>query len=120
MQLAIADLFDVSQPTVCQVMHRVSEAIASLLPDFIHLPVNREECKKRATIIPIQSPDASPVVLRRKHDGLPMDNLEVYRFAVDYRKLSSIAKYPRYPLSLIDDLITIIPHTTIKLTLDLK
>ncbi|GFX31806.1 putative nuclease HARBI1 [Trichonephila clavipes] len=36
MQLAIADLFDVSQPTVCRVVHRVSEAIASLLPDFIH------------------------------------------------------------------------------------
>ncbi|GFU31069.1 hypothetical protein TNCV_1493811, partial [Trichonephila clavipes] len=31
---------------VCRVVHRVSEAIASLLPDFIHLPVNREECKK--------------------------------------------------------------------------
>ncbi|GFY04906.1 nuclease HARBI1 [Trichonephila clavipes] len=47
MQLAIADLFDVSQPTVCRVVHRVSEAIASpLLSDFIHLPVNREECKK--------------------------------------------------------------------------
>ncbi|GFQ79343.1 nuclease HARBI1 [Trichonephila clavata] len=45
MQLAIADLFDVSQPTVCRVVHRVSEAIASLLPDFIHLPVKREECK---------------------------------------------------------------------------
>ncbi|GFS54985.1 putative nuclease HARBI1 [Trichonephila clavipes] len=45
MQLAIADLFDVSQPTVCRVVHRVSEAIASLLPDFIHLPVNTEECK---------------------------------------------------------------------------
>ncbi|GFU53408.1 nuclease HARBI1 [Trichonephila clavipes] len=45
MQLAIADLFDVSQPTVCRVVHRVSEDIASLLPEFIHLPVNREECK---------------------------------------------------------------------------
>ncbi|GFY63127.1 nuclease HARBI1 [Trichonephila inaurata madagascariensis] len=45
MQLAIAYLFDVIQPTVCRVVHRVSEAIASLLPDFIHLPVNREECK---------------------------------------------------------------------------
>ncbi|GFS91645.1 nuclease HARBI1, partial [Trichonephila clavipes] len=29
MQLAVADLFDVSQPTVCRVVHRVSEAIAS-------------------------------------------------------------------------------------------
>ncbi|GFU52036.1 nuclease HARBI1 [Trichonephila clavipes] len=43
MQLAIADLFHVSQPTVCRVVHRVSEAIASLLPDFIHLSVNIEE-----------------------------------------------------------------------------
>ncbi|GFU53438.1 nuclease HARBI1 [Trichonephila clavipes] len=34
MQLAIADLFDVSQPTVCRVVHRVSEDIASLLPEF--------------------------------------------------------------------------------------
>ncbi|GFX73525.1 hypothetical protein TNCV_2342301 [Trichonephila clavipes] len=46
MQLAIADLFNVIQPTVCRVVHRVSEAIASFLPDFIHLPVNTEECKK--------------------------------------------------------------------------
>ncbi|GFS43686.1 uncharacterized protein TNIN_95941 [Trichonephila inaurata madagascariensis] len=45
MQLAMVDLFDVSLPTVCRVEHRVSEAIASLLPDFIHLPVNREECE---------------------------------------------------------------------------
>ncbi|GFY57730.1 nuclease HARBI1, partial [Trichonephila inaurata madagascariensis] len=33
------------QPIVFRVVHRVIEAIASLLPDFIHLPVNREECK---------------------------------------------------------------------------
>ncbi|GFU25559.1 nuclease HARBI1 [Trichonephila clavipes] len=44
--VVIADLFHVSQPTVCRVVHRVSEAMASLLPDFIHLPVNREEYKK--------------------------------------------------------------------------
>ncbi|GFX07655.1 uncharacterized protein TNCV_4159241 [Trichonephila clavipes] len=34
-----------SRLPICRVVHRVSEAIASLLPDFIHLPVNREECK---------------------------------------------------------------------------
>ncbi|GFW24909.1 retrovirus-related Pol polyprotein from transposon 297 [Trichonephila clavipes] len=43
-----------------------------------------------------------------------------YRFAIDYRKLNAITKYPRYPLSLIDDLITNIPFTTIMSTLDLK
>ncbi|GBL91915.1 hypothetical protein AVEN_172817-1 [Araneus ventricosus] len=46
MQLVIADLFEVSQPTVCRVVHRVSEAIASILPDYIYLPVNKEECKE--------------------------------------------------------------------------
>ncbi|GFX19986.1 uncharacterized protein TNCV_1435461 [Trichonephila clavipes] len=60
-------------------------------------------------IIPIQSPYASPVVLCRKNNGLTPDNPKVYRFAVDYRKLNSIIKYPRYPLQLIDDLITNIP-----------
>ncbi|GBL71722.1 hypothetical protein AVEN_236061-1, partial [Araneus ventricosus] len=48
MQLAIADIFEVSQPTVSRVVHRdrVSEAIASLLPAYIYLPVNKEECKE--------------------------------------------------------------------------
>ncbi|GFX77786.1 uncharacterized protein TNCV_1107031 [Trichonephila clavipes] len=45
---------------------------------------------KEGTIIPIQSPYASPVVLCRKNNGLPPDNPEAYRFAVDYRKLNAI------------------------------
>ncbi|GFS67895.1 retrovirus-related Pol polyprotein from transposon 297 [Trichonephila clavipes] len=79
-----------------------------------------EKKLKEGTIIPIRSPYASPVVLCRKNNGLPPDNPEAYRFAVDYRKLNSITKYPRYPLSLIDDLITNIPHTTIMSALGLK
>ncbi|GFX67872.1 uncharacterized protein TNCV_320451 [Trichonephila clavipes] len=47
---------------------------------------------KEGTIIPIQSPYESPVVLRRKNNGLPPDNPEAYRFAVDYRKLNAIKK----------------------------
>ncbi|GFU92836.1 retrovirus-related Pol polyprotein from transposon 297 [Trichonephila clavipes] len=50
----------------------------------------------------------------------PPDNPEAYRFAVDYRKLNAITKYPRYPLPLIDDLITNIPHTAIMFALDLQ
>ncbi|GFU64719.1 retrovirus-related Pol polyprotein from transposon 17.6 [Trichonephila clavipes] len=52
---------------------------------------------KEGTIIPIQSPYASPVVLCRKNNGLKKrpDNPEAYRFAVDYRKLNAITKYPR-------------------------
>ncbi|GFV62011.1 retrovirus-related Pol polyprotein from transposon 297 [Trichonephila clavipes] len=75
---------------------------------------------KEGTIIPIQSPYASPVMLCRKNNGLPPDNPEAYRFAVDYRKLNAITKYPRYPLPLIDDLIMNIPHTGIMSTLDLR
>ncbi|GFV05474.1 retrovirus-related Pol polyprotein from transposon 297 [Trichonephila clavipes] len=67
---------------------------------------------KEGTIIPIQSPYASPVVLcRKKNNGLPTDNPEAYRIAVDYRKLNAIIKYPRYPLPFIDDVIMNIPHT---------
>ncbi|GFT44624.1 retrovirus-related Pol polyprotein from transposon 297 [Trichonephila clavipes] len=47
-------------------------------------------------------------------------NLEAYRFAVDYRKLNAITKYPRYPLPLIDDLIMNIPHTGIMSARELR
>ncbi|GFT11685.1 retrovirus-related Pol polyprotein from transposon 297 [Trichonephila clavipes] len=77
---------------------------------------------KEGTIIHIQSPYASPLVLCRKNNGLhtPPDNPEAYRFAVDYRILNAITKYPRYPLPLIDDLIMNIPHTGIMSALDLR
>ncbi|GFW29710.1 retrovirus-related Pol polyprotein from transposon 297 [Trichonephila clavipes] len=75
---------------------------------------------KEGTIIPIQSLYASPVVLCRKNNGLPPDNTEAYRFAVHYRKLNAITKYPRYPLTLIDDLIMNISHTGIMSALDLQ
>ncbi|GFU93842.1 retrovirus-related Pol polyprotein from transposon 17.6 [Trichonephila clavipes] len=71
-------------------------------------------------IRPIQSPYASPVVLTHKNNGLPPDSPEVYRFAIDYRKLNAITKYPRYPLPVIGDLITNIPHTGVMSILDLK
>ncbi|GFY33730.1 retrovirus-related Pol polyprotein from transposon 17.6 [Trichonephila clavipes] len=71
-------------------------------------------------IIPIQSPYASPVVLCRKNNGLPLDNPEAYRFAVDYRTHNAITRYPRYPLPLIDDLITNTLHTAIMNSLDLR
>ncbi|GFX47691.1 retrovirus-related Pol polyprotein from transposon 17.6 [Trichonephila clavipes] len=71
-------------------------------------------------IRPIQSPYASPVVLTRKNNDLSPDSPEAYRFAIDYVKLNAITKYPRYPLPVIDDLITNIPYTGIMSTLDLK
>ncbi|GFT85155.1 uncharacterized protein TNCV_496221 [Trichonephila clavipes] len=72
---------------------------------------------QEGTICPIQSPYASPVVLTRKNNGL---SPEAYRFAIDYRKPNAITKYPRYPLPVIDDLITNIPFTGTMSTLDLK
>ncbi|GFS91169.1 retrovirus-related Pol polyprotein from transposon opus [Trichonephila clavipes] len=72
-------------------------------------------------MISIQSSYASPVVLCRKNNGLPPpDNPEAYRFAIDYRKLNAITKYPRYHLPLIDDLIMNIFHTGIMSALDLR
>ncbi|GFW24136.1 retrovirus-related Pol polyprotein from transposon 17.6 [Trichonephila clavipes] len=75
---------------------------------------------REGTIIPIQSPFASPVVLCRKNNGLPPDNPEAYRFAVDYCKLNAIARYRRYTMPLIEDLIGNIPHTEIMNSLDLR
>ncbi|GFX61701.1 retrovirus-related Pol polyprotein from transposon 297 [Trichonephila clavipes] len=69
-------------------------------------------------IIPIQFLYASPVVLCRKNNGLQPDNPEAHRFAVEYRKLNVITKYPRYPLPLTDDLIMNITHTTMMSALD--
>ncbi|GFS65139.1 retrovirus-related Pol polyprotein from transposon opus [Trichonephila clavipes] len=69
------------------------------------------------TICPINSPYASPVVLTRKKNDLPPDSAEAYRFAIDYCKLNG---YPRYPLPVIDDLLTNIPHTSVMSTLDLR
>ncbi|GFX25181.1 retrovirus-related Pol polyprotein from transposon 297 [Trichonephila clavipes] len=75
---------------------------------------------KEGTIITIQSLFGSPVVLYRKNNVLPPYNLEAYRFAVDYRKLNAITKYPRYPLPLLKDLIKNISHTGIMSALDLR
>ncbi|GFW04657.1 retrovirus-related Pol polyprotein from transposon 17.6 [Trichonephila clavipes] len=75
---------------------------------------------KKGIIRLIQSPYASPVVLTRKNNGLSPDSPEAYRFAIDYCKLNAITKYPRYPLPLIDDLITNIPFTTLMSILDLR
>ncbi|GFT54602.1 retrovirus-related Pol polyprotein from transposon 17.6 [Trichonephila clavipes] len=74
---------------------------------------------KEGTIIPIQSPYTSPVVLCRKNNGLPPDNLE----AIDLLLIignNAITKYPQYPLPLIDDLIMNIPHTEIMSAVELR
>ncbi|GFW21933.1 retrovirus-related Pol polyprotein from transposon 17.6 [Trichonephila clavipes] len=59
-------------------------------------------------------------MLVRTNIRLAPDNPEAYRFAVNYRKLNAITKYPHYPLPLIDDLIMNIPHTIMMSALDLR
>ncbi|GFU86701.1 retrovirus-related Pol polyprotein from transposon 297 [Trichonephila clavipes] len=53
-----------------------------------------EKMLQEGKIRPIQSPYASPVVLMHKNNGLSPDSPEAYRFAIDYRKLNAITKYP--------------------------
>ncbi|GFU64998.1 retrovirus-related Pol polyprotein from transposon 17.6 [Trichonephila clavipes] len=89
----------VSRPYRCD---RVKQGI-------IDYPI--EKMLQEGTIRAIQSPYASPVLLTCKNNGLPPDSPEAYRLAIDYRKLNAITKYPRYPLPVIDDLITNILHT---------
>ncbi|GFY22874.1 retrovirus-related Pol polyprotein from transposon 297 [Trichonephila clavipes] len=79
-----------------------------------------EKMLQEGEIRSIQSPYALSVVLTSENNGLPPDSLEAYRFAIDYCKLNAITMYPRYPLPVMDDLITNIPHTAIMSTLDLK
>ncbi|GFV65179.1 retrovirus-related Pol polyprotein from transposon opus [Trichonephila clavipes] len=59
-------------------------------------------------------------VVKTIEEGNVKIDLSKTGFAVDDLKINSITKYPRYPLPLIDDLITNIPHTTIMSSLDLK
>ncbi|GFV68421.1 retrovirus-related Pol polyprotein from transposon 17.6 [Trichonephila clavipes] len=78
---------------------------------------------KKSLIIPDDQIKQLPKVEKPVEIGLSnikLDSPEAYRFAIDYRKLNAITKYPRYPLPVIDDLITKILHTDIMSTLDLK
>ncbi|GFY32882.1 retrovirus-related Pol polyprotein from transposon gypsy [Trichonephila clavipes] len=78
---------------------------------------------KKSLVIPDDQIKSLPIVEKPVDVYLPdrrLDYPEAYRFAIDYRKLNAITKYPRYPLPLIDDLITNILFTTIMSTLDLK
>ncbi|GFV28782.1 retrovirus-related Pol polyprotein from transposon 17.6 [Trichonephila clavipes] len=54
-----------------------------------------EKMLQEGTIRRILFPYVSPVVLTRKNNGLPPDYPEAYRFAINYRELNAITKYPR-------------------------
>ncbi|GFT93641.1 uncharacterized protein TNCV_2755051 [Trichonephila clavipes] len=79
------------KPPVVSQMYRYDRVKQTILNYHV------EKILKERTMIPIQSPYASPVALCRKNNGLPQNNPEAYRFAVDYRKLNAITKYPHYP-----------------------
>lgn len=53
-------------------------------------------------IMPIDSPNALPVVLRRKNMGKNQECTEACVFAIDCFKLNDITRYPKYPIPVID------------------
>lgn len=52
-QLVLGDLFQVSQPTICRVVHRVSQALTGLCREVIELPKTDIECKQVCEFITI-------------------------------------------------------------------
>ncbi|KFM63797.1 Retrovirus-related Pol polyprotein from transposon 297, partial [Stegodyphus mimosarum] len=78
-----------------------------------------DEMLRNKIITPISSAYASPVVLCKKNNDLPLTDPLRYRFAIDYRKLNSITKFPTYPLPVIDEILRSIKSTKYITTLDL-
>ncbi|GFU62105.1 hypothetical protein TNCV_4280631 [Trichonephila clavipes] len=58
--------------------------------------------------------------INSKNNDLPPDSPRHIVSRSIIRKLNAITKYPRYPLPVIDDLLTNIPHTNVMSTLDLR
>ncbi|KFM71017.1 Transposon Ty3-I Gag-Pol polyprotein, partial [Stegodyphus mimosarum] len=77
------------------------------------------EMLQNQIISPINSDYASPVVLCRKKNDFPPSDKKAWRFAIDYRKLNSITKFPVYPLPVIEEIIRKIKSTRYMTTLDL-
>ncbi|GFU38001.1 retrovirus-related Pol polyprotein from transposon 17.6 [Nephila pilipes] len=100
------------QPLVASRPYRYDRVKESIIE--LHIQRMLEE----GTIMPIQSPYASPVVLCRKKNDKPVDSPDAYRFAIDYRKLNAITRYPKYPLPIIDDLLMNIQQNCTMSTLD--
>ncbi|KFM73065.1 Retrovirus-related Pol polyprotein from transposon 17.6, partial [Stegodyphus mimosarum] len=78
-----------------------------------------KEMLKNKIITPISSSYASPVVLCKKNNDYPITHPKRWRFAIDYRKLNSVTKYPVYPLPIIEEIIRNISSTKYMTTLDL-
>lgn len=85
-----------------RVSHKENEYIREQLDEMLEAGI----------ITPSQSPWSSPVVLVKKRDG-------TRRFCVDYRKLNSKTKPTRYPLPLIDEILTYLGGCKFFTTLDL-
>ncbi|KFM62231.1 Retrovirus-related Pol polyprotein from transposon 17.6, partial [Stegodyphus mimosarum] len=74
---------------------------------------------KNKIITPISSSYTSPVVLCKKNNDYMIMHPKRWRFAIDYRKLNSVPKYPVYPLPIIEEIIRNITSTKYMTTLDL-
>ncbi|KFM70750.1 Retrovirus-related Pol polyprotein from transposon 297, partial [Stegodyphus mimosarum] len=70
-------------------------------------------------IILINSKYVSPVVLCRKRNYLSSSDPKAYCFAIHYRKLNNMTKFPAYSLPVIEEIIRKIRSTKYMTTLDL-
>lgn len=78
-----------------------------------------EEMLKQNIIKPINSPWASPIVLCKKKGDLPLTDPKAWRFAIDYRALNKVTKFPAYPMPLIEDIVHSFKAVNYLTTLDL-
>ncbi|GFX08914.1 retrovirus-related Pol polyprotein from transposon 17.6 [Trichonephila clavipes] len=106
-------------------IEHVWDALGRRIAARLHHPENTQQFKQKLieewALLPQEMlHQLDLIVLTRKKNDLPPDSPEAYRFPIDYRKLNGITKYPRYPLPVIDDLLTNIPHTSVMSTLDLR
>jgi hypothetical protein len=118
-QMCIGDLVNVSKSSVCRIIHRVTNSIASLRPYFIRLPDRRNEIRKihndfyeiagfpnvlgavDCTHIKVQSPGGDHVELYRKRKSWFSINTQ----AISVANLKFIDVVARWPGSVHDSTI---------------
>lgn len=110
-QTSIGDFAGVSQPSVCRVVHRVSEAIARQRPNFIKMPETEDEIRQAnaaffdiakfprvigaidCTHIKIQSPGGDHAEHYRNRKGWFSFNVQTVA-AADLKIINIVARWP--------------------------
>lgn len=69
--------------------------------------------------MPIDSPVASPVLLCRKNNGKSSEDLEAWKFALEYRKLNDFTQHPQFSIPITHKKLTTIRSMNFMFNLDL-